>query len=228
MLYRCPYCGNPSFPTWEKLGMRLSYHKYGLSACPNCNKAPVRVMGKIGVWGHIVIATALPFALLAVAILLIRKLTVPEAPQAIILYLIATVSFLLLWFSLNYFFCHFDKRTKLEREADARLQVAVPEGTTLWPYVKKGEIYKARLPKRGNNEADSVIIVMVADRRKGGLELRVIQAYGLPLPAVDEPLWLITHGQRVVEGTVTAVKPAHDVTPPPYPRGSSLYDAINE
>ena len=85
--------------------------------------------------------------------------------------------------------------------------------------MKKGEIYKARLPKRGNNEADSVIVVMAADRRKGGLELRVIQAYGLDLPAVDEPLWLITHGQRVVEGTVTAVKPAHDVTPPPYYSG---------
>lgn len=223
MMRRCPYCGNPSFPILEKMGMRLvfpSQHRSVLvSECSSCKNYSIRTMGRLGRVGHLLIATVFPVALLLISVFLIRKLTVPGDSLSILLYLISLVTSMILWVSLNYFFCHFDKRTILEREADARLQVAVPEGTTLWPYVKKGEIYKARLPKRGNNEADSVIIVMVADRRKGALTLRVIQAYGLPLPAVDEPLWLITHGDRVVEGTVTAMKPGHDVTPPPYYSG---------
>lgn len=211
MLYRCPYCGESAFSFTEKLGLAVHNNQYTHTSCPCCKRRPAHVAGRTDTWGYELFTFVLPLLLLLFAGWIVEMKVHPEGYATVGWLIVIAVPCAVLKASLNYFFCYFDKRSKTEREADARLQVAVAEDTALWPYVKKGEIYQARLPKRGNNEADSVIIVMAADRRKDGLELRVIQAYGLKLPAIDEPLWLITHGQRVIEGKVTAVTPARNI-----------------
>lgn len=110
-------------------------------------------------------------------------------------------------------FAHFDKKRKKERDADGRFTLFVPEEKM--PRVKKWHIYLVRFPKRGTNAASPVLYGMVCGKSRSAegrqLELRVIRTDNMDLPAVDEPAWLITDSDKVVEGTVTAVTPKKEL-----------------
>lgn len=211
MKYRCPYCGEEAFLTAEKLGMRLelSYLPKSLSpaTCPHCNKNVKRHMGKLGYWGHKLIATWIPLLLLFYFLL-----TTNVAVGLVVVF----PRHIAVWFSLNYFLCHFDKRRKAEREADARIRMAVPLEQRLWPGVKKGEIYHFKFPKRGTAETAPHLFALVVNRKKAGdhreMELRVIKAIDMALPYPDEPIWLITRGKQVIEGTTLSTTLAKEVT----------------
>lgn len=210
MKYRCPYCGEEAFPLMEKLGMRLEFSyvpkSISVTTCPHCNKMVIRPMGKLGYWGHKLIASWIPL-LLFFYFLLRYKFS--------IFLVIGFPLYIILWFSLNYFFCHFDKRRKVEREADARIKMSVSHEQPLWPAVKKGEIYLFKCPERGTAETAPHLIAMVVSRKKSGnhreMELRVIKAVDMALPYPNEPIWLITRGKKVIEGITLSATLAKEV-----------------
>lgn len=218
MKKRCPYCGEPAFSWVSQIGVDTTVEtinrrgEFGAATCPSCTRNAVR---RVGLCGHY--AERGLYLLLFFIVPMMAMTAIFIGANIIDSHALMVAAFLAPWLTVAvacYFLGHFDKREKSERESDARMTVTVAKDTRL-PSVRIGDVYLARLPKRGTTDEAPHLFVIVTRRRKTAthteLELRITRVYGLDLPAVDEPLWLITHGQRVVEGTVTAVKPARNI-----------------
>jgi hypothetical protein len=107
----------------------------------------------------------------------------------------------------------YDKLTKEERDADARLTFTVTGEKAR--QVKKWGIYRIRFPERGTAVSSPVLYGMVCGKSgkkdERTLTLRVIRADNMELPNLDEPAWLVTDSDKVLEGKITAVTPAKKI-----------------
>lgn len=217
MKYRCPYCGEESFGFIEKAGYWVGIGRYEhsihLAKCSFCKKRVGWLLGKTNQWGHLLFINVIPLVATFIGGYILSQNS-KDSIKAII-FLACIPLWVSIWFSLNYFFCHFDKARKVEREADARIKMSVPLEQRLWPGVREGEIYRIRCPKRGTAETAPHLFVLVADRKKAGghreLDLRVIKAVDMALPYPDEPIWLITRGKDVIEGTTLSTTLAKEI-----------------
>ena len=216
MKYRCPYCGEETFSFTEKAGFWIGRDRHEQSIfwaqCSLCRNRVGWFLGKTKQWGHLLFVCIIPVVItLAYFYLLWNH---PSKDTNIII-LVSFPLWIPIWFSLNYFFCHFDKRHKSEREADARIKMSVSQEQPLWPAVKKGEIYLFKCPERGTTETAPHLIAMVVSRKKSGnhreMELRVIKAMDMALPYPNEPIWLITRGKKVIEGITLSATLAKEV-----------------
>ena len=208
MKYRCPYCAEKTLSLIEKMGFSMfawwrSIHKERIR-CSNCQRLCARELWTWGRKGRQIWLGIVPYVL--------EVLIFCVAVRHIALALWLWGALLVLYVLCNLLFEHFDKFTKEEQDADAKFTLFVPEEKM--PRVKKWHIYLVRFPKRGTNAASPVLYGMVCGktRKEAGrqLELRVIRTDNMDLPAIDEPAWLITDSDKVVEGTVTAVTPSTD------------------
>ena len=217
--YRCPYCGEVSFTPLDRFGVTAALlggpyfsngSPLGVIVCRNCQKKSNRMLGALGrKWNHRPHAWLLnvfPYVCLAVIPF------VAVFCQRVGIFIVGYLTVLAVKAAANYLFVYFDKRTAQERDADARLTLAV---TSEGARVKKWEIYLLRFPKRGTNAYAPVLYAMVCDKRgkKGErvLTLRVIRADNMDLPDVGEPALLVTRANKVVEGTITSTAPKKEV-----------------
>ena len=214
--YRCPYCGKPAFSMVERLNLlpMVYYwgHKWYEIQCPQCHKYSYRLLGALGrrfnQWPYFLLLDMLPVvtaAIFGVFYLLYHHIMWLFVVECIGIFVMRSVC--------SYLFVYFDKKRKKERDADGRLTLFVPAERL--PRVKKWHIYLVRFPKRGTNAASPVLYGMVCGKSRSAegrqLELRVIRTDNMDLPAIDEPAWLITDSDKVVEGTVTAVTPKKEL-----------------
>lgn len=220
MKRRCPYCGEKVFTWVDRCGITAAGigapYFYGgaaphLNTCSVCQKTCSRLLGALGRrcdhLPHLWLLCIIPYLCLAI----IPFIAIIRGSWGIFLCgyaAIFTVKIL-----CNIFFVYFDKITKAEREADARLTFAVTGEKP--PRVKKWSIYLIRFPKRGTNEFSPVLYGMVCGKSgktdERTLTLRVIRADNMELPNADEPAWLITDSNKVMEGKITAVTPAKKI-----------------
>ena len=219
MLRRCPYCGEPAFSFVEKMGVRLELGKYNHSAwtvkCHNCQKESGRFMIRLGESGRMLIASFLPLAVFAIVCGVI-SVTPMDTKTKMGWFMAAVAGLAITGGGLNYFLCYFDKREAIAREADARVEMAVAADRS-WEDAKVGEIYVVRVPNRGSHQFAPHFYGMVCARRKTAegkrLDLRINKAYDMDLPEEGEPIWVVTHSDRVVEGTAISTRPAREVPP---------------
>lgn len=214
MKYRCPYCAEETFGVIEKagywVGIRRCEHSIYLAKCSFCKKRVGWFLGKTNQWGHVLFIDIIPLAAT-----FIGGYCLLRPSENSVLFLACIPLWVFIWFTLNFILCHFDKIRKAEREADARIRMTVPIKQRLWPGVKKGEIYQFKFPKRGTAKTAPHLFALVVDRKKAGdhreMELRVIKAVDMALPYPDEPIWLITRGKKVIEGTTLNTTLAKEV-----------------
>lgn len=215
MKRRCPYCGEKAFTWVDRCGITAALigapYFYGgpppfAVNCYCCQKTSGRLLGVLGRrWDHRPqwwLLCLIPYLCLAI----IPFVAIIRESWAVFIYgYLAVFSIKTLG---NIFFIYFDKRTKAEREADARLTFAV---SGKHAFVKKWNIYLLRFPKRGTNEHSPTLYAMVCGKAGTRTErtytLRVIRTDNMELPAVGEAAWLVTDTQKVVEGTITAITP---------------------
>lgn len=205
MKYRCPYCAEKTLTLIEKMGFslfawwKMRYHER--IRCPYCRRTCARELWTWGRKGRQIWLYVFP-SILAFLICLLGF----RHPIAM-LWLLGAL--LVVYVLCNLLFEHFDKFTKEEQDADARFTLFVPAERVA--RVKKWHIYLVRFPKRGTNAASPVLYGMVCGKSSAAdgrqMELRVIRTDNMDLPAIDEPAWLITDSDKVVEGTVTSVTP---------------------
>ena len=212
--YRCPYCAEKGLSFASRCGIWVStrsaaspYNNDGRFICMECGKSPELFFGKCNSVISLLISGVLPL----VVVLVFAFMDISANSKAVWL-LIGIPLFLVFVSIYHLLFAHFDKERKKERDADGRLTLFVPAQRV--PRVKKWHIYLVRFPKRGTNAASPVLYGMVCGKTRTAegrqLELRVIRTDNMDLPAIDEPAWLITDSDKVVEGTVTAVTPSTD------------------
>ena len=214
--YRCPYCGEKGLPFASRCGIRVSTHPYshkgGNFICMECGKSPELFFGKPYAAVSILMSGIFPLAAVLAFGFGLASTNINGEEMAILL-LVCIPLYIVFVSIYHLLFAHFDKRRKKEREADATFIMFVPEKRM--PRVKKWRIYLVRFPERGTTAASPVLYGMVCGktRRLEGrqLELRIIRTHHMDLPAVDEPAWLITDSDKVVEGTVTAVTPKKEI-----------------
>lgn len=207
--YRCPYCGEPTITLFEKMGGALTLLEAEDARtkvfCPHCENWCYKRLGALGRRGYL---WCLGWSWIAVFAAVIYLVIV--GLETLVWWLIGGA--VILYVALNILFVYFDKRTKAEREADARLTFIVAGKHA---FVKKWGIYLVRFPKRGTNEHSPVLYAMVCGKRGKKTErtytLRVIRADNMDLPDLGEPAWLITNAQKVVEGTITAATPKKEL-----------------
>ena len=220
MKCRCPYCGEKDF-TWTDrcgitgfgLGGPYFYAKSPpfVIVCSWCQKASNRMLGALGRrWDHrpyLWLLCLIPYLCLAI----IPFVAIMRGSWSI--FVCGYLAVLMVKTLGNLLFVYFDKRTKAEREADARLTFAVTGEKV--PRVKKWGIYRIRFPKRGTNQFSPLLYGMVCGKSgkkdERTLTLRVIRADNMDLPDVDEPAWLVTDSDKVLEGKITAVTPAKKI-----------------
>lgn len=203
---RCPYCAEKTITLYEQLGGVLQRYRgdnaFTAFYCPNCGRYSKKMLGMLGNVGQALLLLIVPLLLLLVVLDISKGVEVLPWIYGVL------IGFFVALMPIYYWFVYFDKRTKFEREADARLTFAV---SGKHPFVKKWGIYLVRFPKRGTNEHSPVLYVMVCGKRSKKAErtytLRVIRTDNMDLPDLGEPTWLITDSNKVVEGTVTAVTP---------------------
>ena len=145
MKYRCPYCAEKGLSFIEHCGVWVSTQGYaakysGRFRCTECHRTADFLYGKTGSFVGVIVSYFLPCA---VAMYLGLKSILDENPNTVVC---GIPLMLLTVFLFNLLFAHFDKHTKQERDADARLTFAV---TAEGARVKKWEIYLLRFPKRG-------------------------------------------------------------------------------
>lgn len=215
MKYRCPYCGEKGLPFTSRCGIWVttrsaldSYSSAGFFICEECHKSPKLFFGK----PNALVAGLLSFVFPAAVVIwtFVEWMQSDMSTEEMAISIIAGIpAFLVFVAVLHFFFAHFDKRRKKERDADARLTLSV--SAERLPRVKKWGIYLLRFPKRGTNAASPVLYGMVCGKsgKKGNrtLEMRVIRADNMDLPDLNEPAWLVTNTNKVIEGTVTSVTP---------------------
>ena len=215
MKYRCPYCGEKGLAFASRCGIRVSTHPYshkgGYFICTECGKSPELFFGKPYAAVSILLSEVFPLVVVLAFGFGLASTNINGYDMAILL-LVCIPLYMAFVSIYHLLFAHFDKERKKERDADGRLTLFVPAQRV--PRVKKWHIYLVRFPKRGTNAASPVLYGMVCGktRKEAGrqLELRVIRTDNMDLPAIDEPAWLITDSDKVVEGTVTAVTPSTD------------------
>lgn len=203
---RCPYCAEKTITLYEQLGGMLNRVWYDRVLthvfCPYCSRYSRKIMGVLGNAGQVVLLLLIPVLLLLAVLDMGERYDVPPWIYG------ALIGLFVVLIPIHYFFVHFDKDTKAEREADARLIFAV---SGKHAFVKKWNIYLVRFPKRGTNEHSPTLYAMVCGKEGKKSErtytLRVIRADNMELPDVGEAAWLVTDAQKVVEGTVTAATP---------------------
>ena len=212
MKYRCPYCGERGLLFVERCGIGApSPVPYSVEAgffhCHKCGKSPDLLYGKTGAFIGYIVSRLLP---IGVFFYLVYLAFIEKLLEAAVF---GVPALLVLMCSFNLLFAHFDKSWKTEREADARLIFAVTGEKA--PRVKKWSIYLIRFPKRGTNEFSPVLYGMVCGKNgkkdDRTLTLRVIRADNMELPILDEPAWLVTDSDKVLEGKITAVTPAKKI-----------------
>lgn len=217
---RCPYCGEKTFTRIDRCGITAAglggpYFYRGpppqVVVCSYCQKTSGRLLGALGRrWDdlpHLWLLCLIPFLCLAI----LSFVAIFRQSLGIFLYGCAAV------FAVktlcNVFFVYFDKITKAEREADARLTFAVTGEKAR--QVKKWNIYLIRFPERGTTVSSPVLYGMVCGKSgkkdERTLTLRVIRADNMDLPDVDEPAWLVTDSDKVLEGKIIAVTPAKKI-----------------
>lgn len=204
---RCPYCAEKTITLYEQLGGVLQRYRgdnaFTAFYCPNCGRYSKKMLGMLGNVGQALLLIIVPLLLFLVVLDISKGEDVLPWIYGVLIGLFVALM------PIYYFFVYFDKRTKSEREADARLTFAVTGEKV--PRVKKWGIYLIRFPERGTNAHSPVLYGMVCG--KGGKKgertytLRVIRADNMDLPRVGEAAWLITDSDKVVEGTVTATTP---------------------
>ena len=220
MKCRCPYCGEKVFTWVDRCGITAAGlgapYFYGgpppqVIVCSYCQKTCSRLLGALGRrWDylpHLWLLCIIPDLCLAI----IPFVAVFRQSLGIFLYGYAIVFAVKIL--CNVLLVYFDKLTKEERDADARLTFAVTGEKA--PRVKQWGIYRVRFPKRGTNQFSPLLYGMVCGKSgkkdERTLTLRVIRADNMELPNLDEPAWLVTDSDKVLEGKITAVTPAKKI-----------------
>lgn len=217
MRARCPYCGEKTFSWPEWVGFdtafKRTFSRYTNRgrhvSCRWCQRDARRAVfpatdGK-GVSRYVVMMVfSLLFLLL---VLIVAKLTEQYAKSVAAIFLYFAVLHPL----FHVFFVYFEKAEKQEIAADARMCLTVSGANQKLPLLLDGEVDLIRLPQRGTHEASPHLFGMVCGSKKNGdqriIELRIVRTEGLELPSVGEEAWLITSGNKVIEGRITEITP---------------------
>ena len=217
MRTRCPYCGEKTFSWPEWVGFdtafKRTFSRYTNRgrhvSCRWCQRDARRAIlpandgkGNARYWGVLVF-----LVLYVIAVLVVASLTEQYAYGVAALFAYCLIIHPL----FHIFFVYFEKAEKQEITADARMRLTVSGANQKLPLLLDGEVDLIRLPQRGTHETSPHLFGMVCGSKKNGdqriIELRIVRTEGLELPSVGEEAWLITSGNKVIEGRVTEITP---------------------
>lgn len=207
MKYRCPHCGEPAFPTLERLGIPISgFGKYAVffPTCPHCKKISRRA-STVGEWCFLSIMMSL---LGVVTVPLFTWSLTTDSSFAAAAFVVSIVLLLGGYGGIHYFLFHFDKPA-FEIRQDPLFAVVVNGGKRL--PIRVGEIYVCRLldrtPVKGVPQVIGLIHHIQKEEGKRMVTLRVIRCDDTVFPYEGERVQIITDSRFDVEGTVTATVP---------------------
>ncbi len=214
MRTRCPYCGEKTFSWPEWVGFDTAIKRYYLRehrgafvSCKWCQRDARRAVlpakdGK-GALRYIAVMVFVLFGLIATLVFAILTEQYARGVAALAAY------FVILHPLFHFFFVYFEKKEKREIAADARMRLTLNDTQRKRPLLWDGEVDLIRLPKRGTHETSPHLFGMVCSCKKRNgrreLTLRIVRTEGLDLPSVGEEAWLITSGNKVVEGVITEI-----------------------
>lgn len=218
MKYRCPYCGEKTFSWPEWVGFdtafKRTFSRYtnrgGHVSCRWCQRDARRAVfpakdGK-GALRYLIMVAG--FSLLFIIMVMIVAVLTEQYARGVAA---LAAYFVILHPLFHIFFVYFEKAEKQEIAADARMRLTLNDIQRKRPLLWDGEVDLIRLPKRGTHETSPHLFGMVYGWKKRNdqwdLELRVVRTEGLDLPTVGEEAWLITSGNKVVEGVITEITP---------------------
>ena len=206
MKYRCPYCGQKGFSFIEKIDFLprwLPEYFQGVR-CAHCRERSVYYSRFGGRIGHVVIQAAI---FVALAGFYAWAACLPkEKLNGYYLWIPLLVTTVLLY-GFKWLFCYLDKPRYEDRINASTFRFKADTSVRLWPYVRVGEVYLLRFPKRGTHEDAPHLIAMVQKvERHGGvfeITMRVVKEFLMKGPFPEERLVLTTNGTFAVEGVVT-------------------------
>ena len=209
--YRCPYCGEPAFPTLERLGFPTElFGKYAVffPKCPHCKKISRRA-ATVGEWCFLSIMMSL---LGAVTVPLFTWSLTTESSFAGAGFVASLLLLVGGYIGIHYFLFHFDKLT-FEARQDPLFSVVV-NGEKRLP-IRVGEIYVCRLldrtPVKGVPQVIGLIHHIQKEEGKRMVTLRVIRCDDTVFPYEGERVQIITESRFDVDGRVTATTPKKEL-----------------
>lgn len=211
MKYRCPHCGQKGFSFTNKILPTLPRYDPKYASCDYC-RGEVTSHAQ---WGGRVgdVLVTLVFALVwtgsGVCALLRTQNANPNSENwyFLLLWMLFGLLLVLLLLLYKYLFCYFDKPEDSGYVSADKFRFTAPATVRLWPWVRVGEIYLIRFPKRKKREDGPYLIGMVTNVEKVGetqeVTIRVVKEYLMDAPLLQEELVLTTEGDFYVDGVVS-------------------------